>query len=78
MVTHPAALRNFTWENHCGGLFELPVAEDGELRIDLKGELAGILAMSSGGKNPAAAMRGGLEQIKVVAGAGFEPATFRL
>ncbi len=25
-VTHPAALRNFTWEKHCGGLFELPVA----------------------------------------------------
>ncbi len=43
--------------------------EDGELRIDLKGELAGILAMSSGSKKPAAAMRGGLEQVKVVAGA---------
>ncbi len=43
--------------------------EDGELRIDLKGELAGILAMSSGGKKPAAAMRDGFEQIKVVAGA---------
>jgi transposase InsO family protein len=26
VVTHPAALRNFTWEKHCGGLFELPVA----------------------------------------------------
>jgi len=26
MVAHPAALRNFTWEKHCGGLFELPVA----------------------------------------------------
>jgi transposase InsO family protein len=24
-VTHPATLRNFTWEKHCGGLFELPV-----------------------------------------------------
>ncbi len=26
VVTHPAALRDFTWEKHCGGLFELPVA----------------------------------------------------
>ncbi len=26
VVTHPAALRNFSWEKHCGGLFELPVA----------------------------------------------------
>jgi hypothetical protein len=26
VVTHPAALRKFTWEKHCGGLFELPVA----------------------------------------------------
>ncbi len=26
VVTHPAALRNFTWEKHCGGPFELPVA----------------------------------------------------
>ena len=26
VVTHLAALRNFTWEKHCGGLSELPVA----------------------------------------------------
>jgi transposase InsO family protein len=26
VVTHPATLRNFTWEKHCGGLYELPVA----------------------------------------------------
>jgi hypothetical protein len=26
VITHPAAQRNFTWEKHCGGLFELPVA----------------------------------------------------
>ncbi len=26
VVTYQAALRNFTWEKHCGGLFELPVA----------------------------------------------------
>ncbi len=26
VVTHPAALGNFTWEKHCAGLFELPMA----------------------------------------------------
>ncbi len=26
VVTHPAAPRNFTWDKHCGGFFELPVA----------------------------------------------------
>jgi transposase InsO family protein len=25
VVMHPATLGNFTWEKHCGGLFELPV-----------------------------------------------------
>ncbi len=26
VAAHPAALRSFTWEKHCGGRFELPVA----------------------------------------------------
>ena len=26
VVTHPVGLRKFTWEKHCGGLSELPVA----------------------------------------------------
>ena len=26
VIAHPATLRNFTWEKHCGGLYELPVA----------------------------------------------------
>ena len=26
VVAHRATLRNFTWEKHCGGLYELPVA----------------------------------------------------
>jgi hypothetical protein len=26
VVMHPATLRSFTWEKHCGDLFELPVA----------------------------------------------------
>ena len=50
-----------------------------ELRIDLQGDLAAILALSSGDtQKPATVSRDGLEQVKLVAGAGFEPATFRL
>lgn len=26
IFTHPATLDNFTWEPHCRGLYELPVA----------------------------------------------------
>ncbi len=26
VITRPATLRNYTWEKHCGGLFELPMA----------------------------------------------------
>ena len=44
------------------------VPENGELRIDLKGELAGILALAADSKKPAA-HHDGLEQIKLVAGA---------
>ena len=46
-----------------------PVA--GDLRVDLRGELAGILNLCSDKQKPASAVRDGLEQIKVVAGAGF-------
>jgi DNA invertase Pin-like site-specific DNA recombinase len=53
-----------------------PVA--GELQIDLMGELAAILTLCHDSKKPAARVRDGLKQIKLVAGAGFEPATFRL
>ncbi len=45
--------------------------ERGELRIDLKGELAGIMALASDSKKPAGQPHDGLKQIKVVAGAGF-------
>jgi site-specific DNA recombinase len=55
------------------------VPEDGKLRIDLYGELAGILAISADSRKPAGLSTDGLsEQIMMVAGAGFEPATFRL
>jgi site-specific DNA recombinase len=50
------------------------VPEDGSLQIELKGDLAAILALSS--EHPRAAAAG--VQVTLVAGAGFEPATFRL
>ncbi len=52
--------------------------EDGKLRIDLYGELATILLLASGNEKPAAEVRDGLVQLKLVAGVGFEPTTFRL
>ncbi|MGR3761912.1 recombinase family protein [Roseobacteraceae bacterium NS-SX3] len=56
-----------------------PAAEDpaGYL-IDIEGDLAGILGLCADSKKAARLTPGGLEQIKLVAGAGFEPATFRL
>jgi site-specific DNA recombinase len=55
------------------------VPDKGELRIELKGELAGILALAADSKKPGDRGAAGLaEQIKMVAGTGFEPVTFRL
>ena len=62
------------------GLIEritLMPADDGGLTIDLEGDLAGILRLASDSKKPAADA-GGLSEMKVVAGVGFEPTTFRL
>jgi hypothetical protein len=50
---------------------------EGGLRIDLEGELAGILALATEHKG----VGGGTDlrgQAKLVAGTGFEPVTFRL
>ncbi len=52
--------------------------ENGTLAIDLYGHLAGILNLASGNRKPAPNDRGGLQQIMLVAGIGFEPMTFRL
>ena len=49
---------------------------EGKVEIDVQGDLAGILTISTQSKNPAAGATG--SQVKMVAGAGFEPATFRL
>jgi site-specific DNA recombinase len=53
------------------------VPEGEELRIEIHGELAGILELCQDGKTPGRS-RASAEQITLVAGAGFEPATFRL
>ncbi|MCI0598580.1 MAG: recombinase family protein [Beijerinckiaceae bacterium] len=50
--------------------------ENGTLQIDVRGDLAGILAISLKSKTPAA--RAGESQVEMVAGTGFEPVTFRL
>ena len=51
--------------------------ESGALRVDLKGALASILRLAAGSREPVVEADR-LEQIKVVAGVGFEPTTFRL
>ncbi len=43
--------------------------EEGELRVDLYGELATILLLAAGKEKPAAEVRDGLAQLKLVAGA---------
>jgi site-specific DNA recombinase len=50
--------------------------EEGELKIDVRGDLAGILEVSLKTKTPTA--RAGESQVVVVAGARFELTTFRL
>jgi site-specific DNA recombinase len=51
---------------------------EGEMHIDLHGELAGILGLCREGRRGGGFDAETVAQIKVVAGAGFEPATFRL
>ena len=52
--------------------------EEEELRVDLYGEMATIMQFASIKEKPAAEVRDGLAQLKLVAGVGFEPTTFRL
>ena len=51
--------------------------EADQLRVDLHGEIAGILRLCDASKKPAE-ISDGLAQLKLVAGVGFEPTTFRL
>ncbi len=50
------------------------VPEDGELKIELFGELAALVGLAN--KDPRSDDRG--LQVTLVAGGGFEPPTFRL
>ncbi len=50
----------------------------GKLDIDLYGDLAGILSLAANRDRPLEASDPSVQQVKVVAGAGFEPVTFRL
>jgi site-specific DNA recombinase len=52
--------------------------EQSGYNIDIEGELAGILSLCQTNKNAASVTESDIQQIKLVAGAGFEPATFRL
>jgi site-specific DNA recombinase len=59
------------------------IPEDGQLRVELRGALAGILALANNDKNHLRRGADGsvsvlCEQIKLVAGARFERAAFRL
>ena len=54
--------------------------EDADLAIDLRGELASMLSLCAGSETQkaSAAMTEEVLQVKMVAGTGFEPVTFRL
>ena len=56
------------------------VPEDGKLHVEIRGELASILSLSASGRaSPLARSAEVLaQQVKLVAGVGFEPTTFRL
>ena len=55
-----------------------PNADAAEVLIDIEGDLAGILSVSDKSKKAAGLSPDDLVQIKMVAGTGFEPVTFRL
>ncbi len=57
---------------------ELIPNADGKLDIDLYGDLAGILGLAANKNGPLDESDPSLRQVKVVAGIGFEPMTFRL
>ena len=54
------------------------VPDQGGLKVEVRGELAAILAYGEGRQKPVRMDRDIAEQIKMVAGVGFEPTTFRL
>ncbi len=66
-----------------GGQVSPSDPEAGQLRVEIRGALAGILALATNAKTHLRRGADGsvsvlAEQIKLVAGVGFEPTTFRL
>ena len=57
---------------------ELSPNQQGQLEIDLYGDLAGILTLAGRKKTPIDQNDKSVQQVKVVAWVGFEPTTFRL
>jgi len=57
---------------------ELTPNHQDRLEIDLYGDLAGILTLAANKDRPLEASDPSVQQVKVVAGGGFEPPTFRL
>ena len=57
---------------------ELRPNQQGKLEIDLYGDLAGILTLAGKKAKPLDQDDPSVQQVKVVAGVGFEPTTFRL
>ena len=57
---------------------ELRPNQQGKLEIDLYGDLAGILTLAGKKAKPLDETDLSVQQVKVVAGVGFEPTTFRL
>ena len=57
---------------------ELRPNQQGKLEIDLYGDLAGILTLAGNRGKPLDQNDQSVQQVKVVAGVGFEPTTFRL
>ncbi|WP_322111154.1 recombinase family protein [Varunaivibrio sulfuroxidans] len=55
-----------------------PDPDTGKPVVDLEGDLAGILSLSQTSKNAASVSGDDVSQLKLVAGVGFEPTTFRL
>ena len=55
-----------------------PKTDDSDVLIDIEGDLAGILSVSDKSKKAVGLSPNDLVQIKLVAGVGFEPTTFRL
>ncbi len=66
-------------ESHINAILLVP--QEGKLSILLKGDLAGMLTLAfrNGNRRPTGALTPpGEAQVSLVAGAGFEPAAFRL